>query len=384
MKGIRNRLFIRLPLVALVLIALLTLTDGCARKEVEEIKIGAILPLTGGAGKYGVDAKNGIELAVFEKNKNGGINGSRVTVIYEDDQSTPSVAVSAFRKLLTSHDISVVIGGMTSSSALAIAPIAENSHVVLFSPSASTPKLTNAGAYIFRNELSDAFGGIAQADFTYNVLGITRTAILFINNDYGVGVVNAFIDRYTRLGGQIASKEAFEPDASDFRTHLSRIKYTSPEALLIVAYKEIIVILRQIRELGIDATLLSTPVFEDREVLSRAADLAENVIYVHYGGFPADASSPHISRFVKNYRATFKIEPGYYSALAYDAANIVLDAIQKAGSRADSIKEQLYRVEDFPGVTGNTTIDEKGDVIKPVTLKTVRNGAFVSYEEKSS
>ena len=357
------------------------LTLGCTKKG-KEIKIGSVLPLTGGAGKYGEDAKLGIELALEERNLEGGINGKPIKVIFEDDQTIPQQTVTAFNKLIKVDKVAVVIGAMTSSSALAIAPIAEQLKVVLLSPSASTPNLTNAGDFIFRNELSDAYGGTAQAILTWKQLGIKSTAILYINNDYGIGVKNAFIKTYNELGGQVIGSESFEADAQDFRTQLIRIRQKNPEALFMVAYKESILILRQIKELNLKFKILSTPVFEDQEILEKSGKSAEGVVYVYYGGFDAQSNNEVVSRFVNSFRKKYNRESGYYSALAYDAMNIIIFAIQKSGARSEEIKNALYTIKDFPGVTGITNFDENGDVTKPVILKTVDNGKFVEWDRE--
>lgn len=369
-----------ITIILILAVATVAFILGCAKEE-KEIRIGAILPLTGGAGKYGQDAKLGIELAVDEINVNKGIDGKRIKIIYEDNQSNPQQSVGAIRKLITVNKVPAVLGPMTSSAALATSPVAEKNHTVLLSPAASTPALSEAGDYIFRNELSDAYGGIAQAELTWNRLRIKRVAILYINNDYGVGVKDAFLQTFGELGGEVIDVESFEADATDFRTQLTRIKQESPEGIFIISYKESISILRQIKELGIKAQLLSTPVFEDKEVLEKAKDSAEGVIYVYYGGFNARSTDEQITRFVETFRNKYSQDPGYYSALAYDAMKILSLAITKGGYDSQAIKDALYDTKDFPGITGRTTFDHNGDVTKPVALKTVRNGQFVTWGE---
>ena len=366
-------------LVVVALVATAVGFSGCAKKA-EEIKIGAILPLTGGAGKYGEDAKLGIDLAVDEINVQGRINGKKVKVIYEDNQSNPQQSVAAIRKLITVDKVPAIIGPMTSSAALAVAPIAEQSRVVLFSPAASAPAISKAGDYIFRNELSDAYGGVAQAGLTWIKLKIKGVAILHINNDYGVGVRDAFSKIFTNIGGQIVDIQSFEPDATDFRTQLTRIRQKSPESIFIISYKESIPILRQIKELGIKAQLLSTPVFEDKEVLEKAGDAAEGVIYVYYGGFDPQSRDELTRNFVESFKRKYNREPGYYSALAYDAMKILALAIEKGGYKSEGIKKSLYDIKDFSGITGETAFDANGDVTKPAILKIVRKGKFERYE----
>ena len=138
----------------------------CIRDRVEEkvVKIGAILPLTGDAAKYGESAKEGIELAIKEINAEGGVKGHKIEIIYEDSQGLPTTGVSAFQKLITSNRVPAVIGGLFSSVTLAIAPIANREHVVVLSPTSSAPAITKAGDYIFRNCASDIFEGKIMAE----------------------------------------------------------------------------------------------------------------------------------------------------------------------------------------------------------------------------
>jgi branched-chain amino acid transport system substrate-binding protein len=346
----------------------------------EEIKIGAILPLTGEAAKYGEDAKLGIDFAVEEINAAGGINGKKIQVVYEDSQAAPSQGVAAIQKLITVDKVPVIIGAMASSVTLAIAPIAEENKVVLLSPASSAAKITEAGDYIFRNEFSDAYGGKVQAESTWDELGIRDVAILYVNNDYGVGVADTFEETFESLGGNITAIESFEQGATDFRTQLTKIKDSYPDAIVVFGYNEVILILKQAKELGIETQILCNPMFEDPEILEKLGDLAEGVIYVYYGGFDPKSEEEQIKVFVSSFSEKYGREPGYYSALSYDAMKIISLAIEKGAFKSEGIKSALYAIKDYPGLTGTTTFDENGDVIKPVTLKTVRNGEFVEWD----
>ncbi len=139
---------------AAIVIVLAAFACACLDKqptESEEIKIGAVLPLTGDGAKYGQSAKSGLDLAVEEINANGGIKGKFINVIYEDTKMEPKEGTSAVLKLLTIEKVPAIIGAMASSVTLAIAPIAEENKVVLLSPVSSSPLITDAGDYIFRN-----------------------------------------------------------------------------------------------------------------------------------------------------------------------------------------------------------------------------------------
>lgn len=348
------------------------------KKEPEEIKIGSVLPLTGDAAKYGASAKKAIDLAVQEINLAGGIKGSKIIVIYEDDQASPDKGVSAFQKLITVDKVPVVIGAMPSSVTLAMAPIAEKNKVVLFSPASSNPKVTEAGDYIFRNDVSDVFEGVKMAEEVWERLGLKKVAVLYINNDYGAGIKDVFIRRFEELGGKIVDVETFEQGATDFRTQLTKIKQSNPEASYIVGYKEQIQILKQYKELAIKAQILATIMLEDPEIIQKVGDAAEGAIYT-YRAYDPQSGQKEVTEFVENFKTKYGIEPDNWAAQCYDALKIVVLAIKRGGYTSEGIKNSLYRIRDFPGVSGLTTFDENGDVIKPIILKTVKDGKFVIF-----
>jgi len=350
------------------------------KKESEEIKIGAILPLTGDAAIYGQEMKKGIDLALEEINKK---NKVRIRVIYEDDQGIPRNAVSAAQKLITYNKVPVIICSL-SSITLALAPIAQREKVVLISPSASAPEITYAGEFVFRVWPSDIFEGGEMAKFAFNNLKISKTAIIYVNNDYGKGLEQVFRRGFEELGGTILANEGYEFGATDFRTQLSKIKVKKPEALYIVGYwKEIIQILRQMKEIDFHTQILSAIGFKEPEILEFAGQEAEGAILT--GPF----YDPHIKEeivqdFVTRYKVKFNEEPGIWAAHSYDAMKIIGLSIEGGGSTSSEIQKVMSTIKDFKGVTGIMSFDEHGDVIKPIRFYTVKNKKFIPYpyEEK--
>jgi len=370
-----NRLLITLLTVVFIITG--AGFSGCAKKE-REIKIGVITPLTGGSAKYGEDIKRGYDLAVEEINEKGGIKGSKIGLIYEDSEGKPEKAVAAAQKLIQRDKVIAILGALWSSPTLAVAPIAEKSKVVLLSSGSSSPKVTDAGDYIFRNEISEAYGAEESAKLYFNA-GFKKIAIIYVNNDYGIGVRDVTKEIYRQLGGVVTASEAFEQDEKDFRTQLLKIKKTNPDAILIVSYKEAILILRQMKELGIKKQVLGTPLFEDPEIIEKAGDVAEGAIYSYYGTFDPKSEEARIKEFMEKFRKEYGVDPEYYAPIGYDAIKIFQLAIEKGGLKPEQIKNALYQIKDFAGLSGTTSFDENGDVIKPVILKTVREGKFVRY-----
>lgn len=355
---------------------------SCAKKEPTEIKIGAVLPLTGDIGIYGEKMKNGIELAVEEINKGGGIKGKKLNVIYEDDQGDPKGSVSAFKKLITTEKVPVIIGGAISACALSVAPIADKEKVVVFSPAASSPKLTGISKYFFRNWPSDIYEGQTMGKFAVEHLKLNKVATLYVNNDWGVGLFREFKKEFTKRGGSIVAEESFDPGATDFRTQLTKVLKSNPQAIYVVGYvKELLVLLRQKEEMGIKIQLLSTYGFYDPQILKEVKKSAEGTIFTA----PVfDPKSPNmvVKTFVEKFNSKYGVEPDIWSAQAYDAINIIALVLQKGARTSSEIRDEISKVKDFEGSSGLTSFDENGDVVKPLRFMMVRKGEFVDYPLK--
>lgn len=365
--------------IILILAALLFAFNGCGKKEENVVKIGAILPLTGEMSSHVQDAKEGIDLAVEIRNNAGGINGKNILVIYEDDRMQPQVGASAFEKLTTVDQVQVVLGGIGSSVALAIAPIAERKSVVFISPTASNPKLTYAGDYIFRNWPSDNFEGGTMAEAAYNKLKLKNIAILYVNNDFGEGLKSIFRKKFEGLGGKIFAEQKYDQGDNDFRTQLLKIKSEKVETVYLPGYyQEISKILRQAREMRINALFLSTSPIEDPKLLKLAGDTAEGIIYTR-PSFDPEHPNEEYKKFSSAFKQKYGREPGIAAAQCYDAANIIFFSIEQGGERGEEIQKAMSAVKNFSGVTGTTSFDEYGDVEKKITLFTVMNGEFVPF-----
>lgn len=373
----------KLMMIILILgITSIGLILGCANKE-KEINIGAILPLTGDGAKYGSASRKAIELALEEINGAGGVKGRKIKAIYEDSQGTPRIGISAMQKLITTDGVPAVIGDLFSSVTLAIAPVAEQNKVVVLSPSSSAPKITNAGDYIFRNCASDIFEGAIMGEYAFDSLGFKKVAILYINNDYGVGIRDVFKRQFTARGGIVVLEESFEQSSTDFRTQLTKIKSTDAQAIYVVGYKELGQLLRQAKEIGITSQFLSTVMFEDPDIIKTAGGAAEGVIY-SARAYDPESKKGATYDFVQRFKEKYKETPDIFAALSYDAVKILALAMKQGGFTSDGIKGALYGIKHYPGLVGDTSFDENGDVIQPAVMKTVKQGKFIKFsaEEK--
>jgi branched-chain amino acid transport system substrate-binding protein len=373
-----TKIWCGISIVAVVAIAVvLIVLQPWKPKQPEVIKIGVIAPFSGDGAIYGEYAKNGIEMALSEINSADGINGVPLEIIYEDDKLDAKEGVSAFKKLVESDGVQVVIGPFTSNVALAIAPVAEEERVVLLSPSATNYKLKDAGDYFFRVCPSDTEQGRILADFTKNDLGAKTAAILYMNTDYGVGLQEVFKKQFANLGGEIVDIESFEMGSTDMRTQLLKIKEKSPEALFMPAnVAEAGTLLKQAREIGLTTKFVGGDGSYGPELIKIGGVAAEGLYNSTMGwGNPEKAKE-----FKSKYKDIYGEEPGTYSALFYEALWVLADAMKLKGTTSEEIKEGLYNINGFEGPTGLTKFDLNGEVQKPYDIYVVKKGKFVLYK----
>ena len=194
------------------------------------VTIGGIFPLSGPVAEYGLEAQKGIQLAIEEINKAGGIGGQQVVLISEDDEGDATNSVNAFIKLTSKDKAKIVIGSLTSGPTIAVSERAQAQGVVLLAPAASNPAVTDAGNFIFRTCFIDPFQGTVGGQFAAQSLGAKRAAVLYeVSNDYSVGLQENFVKAFTALGGTMAAVEVYNTGDTDFNAQITKIKAANPD-----------------------------------------------------------------------------------------------------------------------------------------------------------
>jgi branched-chain amino acid transport system substrate-binding protein len=257
---------------------------------------------------------------------------------------------------------------------LAIAPLAEQRRIVLISPASTSPKLTEAGDFIFRVIPSGAVRGKVLADYLYNDRGLRRLAVLYINNEGGAGGGSAFKARFTQLGGTVVFEESYPPGVSDLRAQLTRMKTANAEGVLVGSYPpDTIVVLRQARELDVQLPMFfTTEAVENTDVLRQAGAAAEGAVYI----LAASAAGPVPAAFAQAHATKYGKPPEQFAAEAYDVVRLIAAAAAGAGTPlgGPGIRDFLYSVRDYAGASGTITFDSNGDVSKPYAIKTIDAG----------
>jgi len=364
-------------ILSLLIVAFLIFNFGCQKAEKsQEIVLGAIMPLTGDAAAYGKNCKQGIELAVSEVNAKGVIKGDKIKVIFEDSQLQPRVAVSVFQKLVSVDKVVAVLGPLASSCAMATAPLANQNKIVSFSPGASTPKLTDAGPYVFRDWQSDALEAVVMAKYALKK-GWTKFAVFYVNNDFGIALKNYFTKTVEKDVGKILLTESFEQGQTNFKSEITKIKSANPDAIYLLSYpQQTPNIINQMKALNVKAQILGVAAMEDPSLIKIAGKNAEGIQYTI--AIPASKDNSIRKNFIENYHKKFGENPGLISDTGYDAVYILAKTIENSKRlNGESIQKSLSEIKHYNGASGKMTFDENGDVIKPIGIKEIKDGQFI-------
>jgi branched-chain amino acid transport system substrate-binding protein len=363
--------------VAVAILFLLALTTCAPSKESAEIVVGEYGSLTGSEATFGQSTHNGIALAVEEINAAGGVGGRKIRVITEDDQSKAEEAANAVTKLISSNDVSAIIGEVASSNSLAAAPICQQNKVPMITPSSTYPDVTKKGDYIFRLCFIDTYQGPVLARFLIHDLGVKRVALFTdIRSDYSTGLGAAFERVFTSLGGTIVGRQSYSKGDSDYRSQLTAFKAANPEVILIPGYyNDVAPIAVQARDLGITVPLVGGDGWESPKLLEIGGKALEGCMYSNH--YHADDPAPAVRGFVTKYQARFGVRPDSLAALGYDTTRVLADAMRRAGphfTRA-SLRDAIAATTKFPVVTGVITFDANRNPIgKRVVIDEIRNG----------
>ncbi len=363
--------------VAVVVVALVIVQSwGPSSKT---ITLGATFPLSGEVASYGQKAKQGIELAVEERNAAGGVLGRPVEVDFQDDRNESKEAVGIITKFGTIDRVPVVFGSAGSTVTLAITPLANRHKVVLISPISSSSQLSSkGGAYFFRTVPADDLQAEVLAQWVHET-GAKRVAIVYTNNSWGKPLADGFQSRFESLGGQVLLSEGVAEKTNDFRTIIAKLKgLEGLDAIVSPTYpKEGGVFVRQAKELGFAIPLFGGDNWGSPEFRTIAGDAAEGVSYTA----PSESTTPAYVAFAERYKAKFGEEPDVLNAYAYDAAMAIFKAIEDCKStKAPAIRDALAKVS-FTGASGEIAFRDNGDVrSKSFAKKTIQDGKAVDIK----
>lgn len=347
----------------LILVTLLAtiLISGCApavstpthvispEESDKPIKIGFVGPLTGEGASIGAENLRGVELAVEEVNERGGIGGTKVEIVVEDDQSDEVSTVAGYKKLTSVDGVEFVLAP-TYGGYLALAESAALDNVIVINPLDASEELSNIGKNNFAIGIYDESIGFAIADYL-NESRVGEVGAIVLQDPFAALVVSALAERFQ---GELEIEE-YSLDETDYRSILSKV--AEYDTLVVIGFDEAGRVIRQAREMGIDAKIVGIDTFTSESFKTNARGYTDGLKFTFWEG-AADNRVYH--DLVRTYKSEYGAEPEnqLFLATGYDAAHILMRSMQGCVGRFGCIRSNLKKTRGHLGATGVVDIDE--------------------------
>jgi branched-chain amino acid transport system substrate-binding protein len=343
------------------------------------VKIGHVGPVSGAIAHLGKDNENGARMAIEELNARGvTIGGTKVTfeLLAEDDAADPKQGTAAAQKLVDAK-VQGVIGHLNSGTSIPASKIYSDAGIPQISPSATNPKFTRQGyKTTFRMVADDVHLGGTLGRYAVETLQGKSIAVIDDRTAYGQGVADEFEKGVKEKGGNIVDRQFTSDKATDFTAILTAIKAKNPDVVFFGGMDAVAgPMLRQMKQLGIKAKFMGGDGICSGELPKLAAGAMADgqVVCAEAGGVEGEAKVA-MEKFKADFKAKFGADVQIYAPYVYDAVNVMVAAMEKAGSSDPAVYlPVLAATADYKGVTGTIAFDEKGDI---------KNGALTLYTYK--
>lgn len=364
----------------LALSSLISLTLGlaaCTPGGSNTIKIGYIGPLTGDAASFGADTSHGAQLAVDEINAAGGIDGKLIELIVEDGRCNGADAAGAAQKLINVDKVMAIIGGQCSGETLAAAPIAEAAKVVMLSPLSSSPDVTKAGTYIFRNYPSDALKTTAMARY-FKDNKIMKVAMISENTDFCQAFRSSLKEKLPE--GAVVFDEVVEPGTKDFRSLMTRLKGMEFDMFFVNGQSDSTdgLMMQQLREAGITKPAITQDTGDSENLAKNMTEAVEGLYIINV---PANVTDDTFEKkFTDKYGA-----PQFgliFGGFAYDAIGVIAEGVKNGATDGTTLRDWMDKMVGYSGVVGIFSFDDNGDVVGvPYVLKQYQKGEIKTLQD---
>jgi len=357
------------------------LLGGCQQKK-GELKIAILAPLSGSVPTFGEMTRDGALLAIDEWNAKGGVLGMKIVPVVEDSQCEADPAVNAANKVIDVDKVHYIVGEVCSKASIPLSEVANAKKVVQISPTSTNFNVTvdangNVKPFTFRACFIDPFQGTVGAKFAQDNLG-AKTAFLIYDqgNDYTRGLAEAFEAAFVAGGGQIVGKETYTAQDTDFSAILAKVSEAKPDMIYLPDYYNIVnLVTAQAKEKGITAPFVGGDGWDSSD-LDRAA--ADGGYYTNH--YSEQDTRPIVQDWLKKFGDKYKDAngnpkvPDALATLAYDATNLLIAAIDKAGvDDPEKVKDALAGLT-WEGVSGRITFDQNHNPIKAAVILQVKDG----------
>ena len=329
-----------------------------------QVKIGAFGPMSGNAAAQGQSIRESVEMVVKLKNGAGGLLGRPIEVVIGDDAGKPEEAAVVARRFAARDQVTLAIGSVSSPASLAAAQVFREEEVPQIVVSGTAQRITTQGnQWVFRSAVPDRKLVSDMVDFINEKMpNLKRFGFLFVNDDFGKGGYDAFVEASKKYGMSIAAEERYSRGDLDFTAQLTRIRSSNPDALVEWSrYTEGALIHRQIKQMGWEVPRFGSDGIAPPAFLELAKEAANGVIYPTHFSPATSANSPAAQAFIDFMQKTYNKPPDYVHAQAFDAINIAIAAIERAKSNDRTAVRDALRQTNHQSVRGPFKFDEKGD-----------------------
>ncbi len=370
-----------LSLATVTVLAIAAQTSVFAQNKT--IAIGYQAPLTGEYAQYGILFRNSATMAVEDFNKSGKLPGVAIVLKFEDSKGDAKEGVNIAKKFVDDTQIVGVLGDFSSTVSMAAAQVYKEAKMPQLSQTASHPDYVKISEWQFRNITTQAYEGPFVARWALSNPKLKKFAVIGIQNDWGQSAVQNFVDGIKANGGEVVATEFFNPGTRDFRAILTKIARERPDAVyMAMFYEDGAAFLQQRLQMGVKTPIYATSSLYSPKLIELAGPAA-NELFLS-STFMKESTSPNVQAYVKEYMARDTSDPDQFSAQAFDATNIMLDAIVRAGGAGatrQKVRDALAATKNFPGVTGNTSFDPvTREPSKTLAHMQIHDGKFVAIQ----
>lgn len=349
---------------------------GTTAAETGPIKIGHYASMTGSEATFGVSTDQAIQLAVEERNAAGGVKGRKIQLVTLDTASKASEGGTVVTRLINDEHVTAVLGEVASSITLAGGRVAQQLGVPDISPSSTNVHVTEIGDMVSRVCFTDDFQAWVVAKFLHDDLKLTKAAIMYDQGQaYSKGLADFFTKSFTEMGGTITTSQAYSGGNPDVSAQLQTIKGSGAQAVFMPGYYgDAANYMKQAKSKGIKIPFIGGDGWDSPELFRIAGDAANgNYFSNHYSH---EEQRPEVQSFVAAYQKKWGTVPDGLAALGYDAARVLFDAMDRAGSLdGKTLAAAINSTKDFKGVTGLITIDDKRNAQKKAVVLKIEGGA---------
>jgi len=353
---------------------------GLASAQAKPIKIGQIIPITGEAAESGKYHKQGAEIAVDKINAAGGINGRKIQIVLEDDQTTNPGGVAALQKLLEDKEIPVILGSIRSTQVQAMLPTINEAKIPV-AIGGTNYGLTHAGSqWVFRFRPHDGMSAKVIAKFMIEEQKQKKVGIVHASDAFGNGGRDMLTPAVKELGGEVLFTQGYNNQEKDFTAVVQGLKKSGATGLgtYMTFSTDLGIFARQLKQQGVQVKWVGSPSITALD----GRNLAGDALYGTYGvtDFHVEAS-PASKAFTQAYKAKFNQEPDLYAAWCYDAVIVFAEAMKKAPDlKPENLRKAILGIQKFPGAEGEYNFDQNGDGLDHYHIVQNENGSIKYFK----